>query len=100
MRLVCVSHPPTRGYVPACPDGTPCRPVVSIHFANFVTSQSRSAVSCMLYVLSHAPSSGSPSRIRARRLRAPEGLRRWRGGAHRVKPPKPNRRQGLDPDRA
>eukprot|EP00966_Prymnesium_polylepis_P220622 5103030-Prymnesium_polylepis.1 len=35
MCAVCVSHPPTRGNVPAYPDEAPCLPacpVVSIHF--------------------------------------------------------------------
>eukprot|EP00966_Prymnesium_polylepis_P225100 5206283-Prymnesium_polylepis.3 len=30
MRLVCVSHPLTRGYVPACPDGAPCLPACPV----------------------------------------------------------------------
>eukprot|EP00966_Prymnesium_polylepis_P126004 2913653-Prymnesium_polylepis.1 len=30
MRLVCVSHPPTRGCVPACTDGTPCLPACPV----------------------------------------------------------------------
>eukprot|EP00966_Prymnesium_polylepis_P049695 1150213-Prymnesium_polylepis.1 len=44
MRLVCVSHPPTRGYVPACPDGTPCLPacpVVSHVFSRPLRSGAR-----------------------------------------------------------
>ena len=51
-RLRCTrpcTHPPTRGYVPVCPDGAPrlpACPVVSIHFANKFP-ETRQNVFCM-----------------------------------------------------
>eukprot|EP00966_Prymnesium_polylepis_P143272 3307048-Prymnesium_polylepis.2 len=33
--ILIVSHPPTWGYVPACPDGAPCLPACPVVSKNF-----------------------------------------------------------------